>query len=145
MVESVGFVFPFSMVLINPRLTLKFRAISPCDILFLVLIRFRFNPSFADSFFIIPSISLVIVYHNVMIYRNSPRPTAHSEKKKSRAKQIKHEKAVGRGRYGTAEAEEHAFQRVLERRLWRGGIPVVEQAHYGTGSFVRVTTYIFWK
>jgi len=47
----------------------------------------------------------------------------HTEKKKMGSRQIKTECVVARrGWNGTAEAEEHAFQRVLERMLSRDGI-----------------------
>ena len=69
-VASVGFVLPFSILLTNPRLTPSDRAISPCDMPFLVLRRLRLLPSFSDSLLIMHSISVVTVYHNVMLEYN---------------------------------------------------------------------------
>ena len=49
----------------------------------------------------------------------------HTEKRKSESRQTKKNwTVVGRGRSDTAEAEEHAFQRVLERMLGRGGMEI---------------------
>ena len=56
----------------------------------------------------------------------------HTENQKgNRAKQNRMH-SVLLGRCDTAEAEEHAFQRVLERRLWRGGMEIAHRT-------------LFWK
>jgi len=149
------------MVLIKPRLTSKSRAISPCDIPFLVLIRFRFEPSFTDSFFIIPNISLVILYHNVMRCFNSLIKTTHSEKKKSRAKQNENGKRWAETRL--AFQRRWLTSRVGVAEFFSRKISVTEGGYDGAGTethcctqqfgemdasgvtefIVRVTTYIF--
>jgi hypothetical protein len=67
---------------------------------------------------------LVLEFRQFLLWRNPTSPaTTIPKKKKLESRQIKIECVVARrGRNGTAEAEEHAFQRVLERMLSRDGI-----------------------
>src|SRR3989344_9547987 len=116
-VASVGFVFPFSIVLTKPRPTFSVRAMSPCVMPFLVLIFLRFEPSFADSFCIIHSIPRcysIPQCYDIMehVERPARSPIAHTFSKKSRAKQIKNGKAMGRGR--NAEGIPEALAELLE-------------------------------
>src|SRR3989338_5816057 len=74
-VASVGFVFPFSIVLTKPRPTFSVRAMSPCVMPFLVLIFLRFEPSFADSFCVIHSIPRcysIPQCYDIMEHRDCP-------------------------------------------------------------------------
>src|SRR3989344_921916 len=101
-VASVGFVFPFSIVLTKPRPTFSVRAMSPCVMPFLVLIFLRFEPSFAASFCIIHSIPRcysIPQCYDIMehVERPARSPIAHTFSKKSRAKQKRMGKRWGEG------------------------------------------------
>jgi len=66
-VARVGFVFPFSIIVIKLRPTFSARAISPCEIPFADLIRFKLRPSLADSLCIMHSICAGIFYNKGVV------------------------------------------------------------------------------
>jgi len=77
-----------------------------------------------NSFGKAESTELALEFRQFLLWRNPTSPaTTIPNKKRENPRQIKKECVVARrGRSGTAEAEEHAFQRVLERMLSRDGI-----------------------
>ena len=78
-VESVGFVLPFSILLTYPRPNPSLREISPCVIPLAVLISFKFFPSFFDS--LVTRIVYLLLHSATMLQYNTVPNEMHFGKR----------------------------------------------------------------